>query len=121
MLWGCFASTGTGDLQRVEGNINSCAHQEILEKNAMPSVRELRPEHNRWLQQENDPKHWSKSTQAWFRKRVWMVLECLSQSPDLNPIENLWWDLTKAVAGSKPRNVTELEAFAKEEWARNPN
>ena len=27
--------------------------------------------------------------------------------PDLNPIENLWWDLKKAVAVRKPKNVTE--------------
>ncbi|KAI4891327.1 hypothetical protein NFI96_013318 [Prochilodus magdalenae] len=43
-----------------------------------------------------------------------------SQSPDLNPIENLWWDLKKAVAVRKPKNVTELEAFAHEEWAKIP-
>jgi len=32
------------------------------------------------------------------------------QSLDLNPIGNLWWDLKKAVAAHKPKNITGLEA-----------
>lgn len=35
--------------------------------------------------------------------------------PDLNPTENLWWDLKKAVAARKPKNIIKLEAFAHEE------
>jgi len=40
-----------------------------------------------------------------------------SQSPDLNPIENLWNDLKTAVHKRSPSNVTELEQFCKEELA----
>lgn len=43
-----------------------------------------------------------------------------SQFPALNPIENLWWGLKKAVAAHKPSNLNELEAFAREEWAKIP-
>jgi len=35
----------------------------------------------------------------------------------LIPIENLWWDL-KVVAARKPKNITELEDIALEEWAK---
>jgi len=34
----CFASSGTGNLQRVESKIDSLKHHEILEENVMPSV-----------------------------------------------------------------------------------
>uniref|UniRef100_A0AAQ4RPP5 Transposase Tc1-like domain-containing protein n=1 Tax=Gasterosteus aculeatus aculeatus TaxID=481459 RepID=A0AAQ4RPP5_GASAC len=37
MLWCCFA--GTGNLQRVEGTMDSVKYQEILGKNGMPSSR----------------------------------------------------------------------------------
>uniref|UniRef100_A0A8C5PAV5 Tc1-like transposase DDE domain-containing protein n=1 Tax=Leptobrachium leishanense TaxID=445787 RepID=A0A8C5PAV5_9ANUR len=57
---------------------------------------------------------------AWLQIKGWNILEWPSQSPDLNPIENLWWDLKKAVAVRKPKNVTELEAFAHDEWAKIP-
>ena len=38
----------------------------------------------------------------------------------MNPIENLWWDLKKAVAARKPTNISELKAFAHEEGAKIP-
>ncbi|MBN3311598.1 CNTP5 protein, partial [Atractosteus spatula] len=37
---------------------------------------------------------------------------------DLNPIENLWKELKTAVHKRSPSNLTELELFCKEEWAR---
>lgn len=47
------------------------------------------------------------------------ILEWPSSSPDLNPVENLWWDLQKEVAAHKPKNINlnELEAVAHEERA----
>uniref|UniRef100_A0A8C5R501 Transposase n=1 Tax=Leptobrachium leishanense TaxID=445787 RepID=A0A8C5R501_9ANUR len=120
VLWGCFASAGTGKLQRVQGTKNSLQYQEILDDNVMQSVTNLRLGRRWTFQQDNDPKHTSKSTRAWLQIKGWNILEWPSQSPDLNPIENLWWDLKKAVALRKPKNVTELEAFAHDEWAKIP-
>ena len=42
MLWGFFASAGTGKLQRVQGTMNSLQCQEILDDNVMQSVTNLR-------------------------------------------------------------------------------
>uniref|UniRef100_A0A8C5MIC2 Transposase n=1 Tax=Leptobrachium leishanense TaxID=445787 RepID=A0A8C5MIC2_9ANUR len=120
MLWGCFASAGTGKHQRVQGTMNSLQYQEILDDNVMQSVTNLRLGRHWTFQQDNDPKHTSKSTRAWLQIKGWNILEWPSQSPELNLIENLWWDLKKAVAVRKPKNVTELEAFAHDEWAKIP-
>uniref|UniRef100_A0AAZ3QLZ5 Tc1-like transposase DDE domain-containing protein n=1 Tax=Oncorhynchus tshawytscha TaxID=74940 RepID=A0AAZ3QLZ5_ONCTS len=48
------------------------------------------------------------------------VLECPSQSPDLNPVENLWHDLKIAVHQRNLSNLKKLEQFCLEEWAKIP-
>lgn len=39
--------------------------------------------------------------------------------PDFTWTEHLWWDLKK-VEAQKPMNITELEAFVYNEWAKIP-
>ncbi len=62
------------------------------------------------------PKHTAKATKKWLKKKHIKVLECPSQSPDLNPIENLWMKLKIRIAKHQPRNLNELERIYKEEW-----
>lgn len=120
MLWGCFAASGPGKLVRINGIMDSAAYQSILADNLQPSARQLGLHRNWVLQQDNDPKHTSRSTQAWIQEQHLRVMEWPSQSPDLNPIENLWWDLKKAVRARRPSNLCELEQFCKEEWGKIP-
>lgn len=103
-------------MQCVECKIDS---GKSLRENVIQSVGNLKLGCQWTFQQDSDPKHTSKSTQAWFWKD-WKNLEWLSQSPDLNPIRNLWWDLMTAVVARKPKNISELEIIAHEEWTKIP-
>ena len=87
MFWGCCATSGTGCLECVHGIMKSGDYQGILEHNVQPSVRKLGLHRRSWvLQQDNDPKHTSKSTQEWFKTKHWTVLKWPAMSPDLIPI-----------------------------------
>ena len=90
----------------------SCAkYREILEGNLFQSSRDLRLGRSFTFQQDNDPKHTAKATLEWFEGKHLNVLEWPSQSPDLNPIENMWYDLKIAVHQRNPSNLKELEQF----------
>ncbi len=56
------------------------------------------------FQHDNDPKRTAKATKEWLKKK---------QSPDLNPIENLWRELKVRVAKRQPRNLNDLERICK--------
>lgn len=118
MLWGCFSSSGPGELVRVQGIMNSGKYIDILEENLFKSAKSLNLGRKFTFQQDNDPKHTARVTQEWLRKKKVKVLDWPSQSPDLNPIENLWRDLKIAVHRRSPSNLTQLEQYCKEEWAK---
>jgi transposase len=67
---------------------------------------------------ENDPKHTSKVVAKWLKDNKVKVLEWTSQIPDLNPIENVWAELTKLVRARRPTNLTQLHQLGQEEWAK---
>ncbi len=57
------------------------------------------------LHQDNDPKHSASSVKEFTRAKKWKVLDCSSQSPDLNPIEHEFHQL-KRKGRNSPKQAT---------------
>lgn len=102
MVWGCLSASGPGQLAIINGKIYLKVYQDVLQEKLRLSVRQLKLKRGWMLQQDNVPKHRSKSTSEWFQKNKIHDLEWPSQSPDLNPIEMLWHDLKTAIHARHP-------------------
>ena len=62
MVWGYFAASRPGQLAIIDGKRNSQVDQDILQENVRLSVCQLTLNRSWVTQQDNDPKHRSKST-----------------------------------------------------------
>ncbi len=100
--------------------MDGAMYHNILANNLLPSVRALKMGRGWVFQHDNDPKHTASVTKEWLRKKHFKIRKWPSQSPDLNPIENLWRKLKFCVAQRQPQNLKDLEKTCMEEWAKIP-
>lgn len=119
-VWGCFSHKGFGHLFWFTPNLNSKLLCEIYEDWLLPSVVDMFGEgDDSWvLQEDNDPKHTSRRAKRWRADNDVVRISWPSQSPDLNPIENVWRVLKVNVLKRHPKNVKQLRDAVDEEWKK---
>ncbi len=95
MIWGAMSSAAVGPLCFLKTNVTAPVYQEMLEHFMLPSADQLFKDADCIFQQDSAPAHTARSTRSWLNDHGVGVLDWPANSPDLNPIENLWRPLSK--------------------------
>ena len=114
-IWGCFTINGFGKIILFKKNLNAKLLLEIYKKGLLQSYPDI-PNNNMILLEDNDPKHTSKIAKMYRKKHQIQRLDWPANSPDLNPIENVWNMLKKRVAKYHSHNLNQLRTAIKKVW-----
>lgn len=93
-----------------EGITKAPLYIEILRETLLPFLQSTCPGHHRFMQ-DNDPKHTSRVARQDHNTNWWMTPP---ESPDCNPIENLWHEYCRREV--KPKTKQELVDGILEFW-----
>lgn len=119
MFWGCFSFNGVGKLVVIDGIMDRFIYLDILNNNLFESAR-LMGLTEFSFQQDNDPKHTSGIVKTFFTRKNIFVIDHPPQSPDLNPIENLWAHIKQNLNGKNFTNRNDLIDEVFNIWNRIP-
>uniref|UniRef100_A0A8C1X9P9 Nucleoside diphosphate-linked moiety X motif 6 n=1 Tax=Cyprinus carpio TaxID=7962 RepID=A0A8C1X9P9_CYPCA len=83
----------------------------------LPSAEKLYGDEDFVFQHDLAPAHSAKTTGKWFTDHGITVLNWPANSPDLNPIENLWDIVKRKLRDARPNTLDELKAAIEASWA----
>ena len=118
MVWGCFSAFGRGGLYFLPENktMNSEHYIECLNGHLL---RMFEIHQSEFFLQDGAPCHTSKLTKKWLADNDIPLMDWPGNSPDLNPIENLWNVMKNKVAKKDTSSIPKLKTAILDVWTQD--
>lgn len=99
MIWSVISGKGTGRLYVVKGTMKQDQYKEVLNSRLLPQLRDWFPNGEPFVfMQDGAPCHTAKSIKTFLDEKSVPLLAWPGNSPDMNPIENVWELIKREVA-----------------------
>ena len=98
-----FSSQGTTPLFRLQTRVNAQIYKNIVQDHVVPIIQNSGFDRATFML-DNAQCHKAKGVMSYLSEQDFEIMDWPPQSPDLNPIENLWKTLVVKVMERNPTN-----------------
>lgn len=121
MVWSVISSKGLGRMHIVEGTMRQDQYRRVLESRLLPQLQEWFGNGRKVFMHDGAPCHMAKSIKKFLDEHQIPVLPWAGNSPDMNPIENVWEFLKRELAKEKITTKVQLVERIIYHWNHNQN
>ena len=117
MVWGSFSWQESGEIFFLPKGetMNMDKYLQVLKNQAAPAMEKAGT--TKFLQ-DGAPCHKAKRVKAWLKNQGWKLIDWPGNSPDLNPIENLWSCMKLELKNIHSPNLDRLKQEIRRVWCQ---
>ncbi|CAK9801759.1 Transposable element Tcb2 transposase [Anthophora quadrimaculata] len=119
MIWSVISAKGMGRLYVVEGTMRQDQYRKVLETKLLPQLQEWFGNGRKVFMQDGAPCHTAKKIKIFLQEQKIPLLPWPGNSPDMNPIENVWEYLKRELAKENITTKTKLIERIIYHWHHN--
>ena len=108
---------GTTPLVRLQTRVNAQIYKNIVQDHVVAIIQNSGFDRATFMQ-DNAPGHKAKVVMSYLSEQDFEIMDWPPQSPDINPIENLWKALRVKVMERNPTDTEDLRMKLQEEWSK---